>query len=251
MPNLLTVPNSGIISFDNRVFGNLTTPDLSASSRITYDAGGSINITSYTTAATALDRFTVDGTQGRLFSVTDVLTGTLFSVNNITGLPILEVGDSNTVIAGRFNTNAWVVSGINTGIGSLPSATDRLSVSGNSTFVGNVSATGTIITQNGTSDNWNNTTTTVRSNSANWNNAYNTSTLVQNNSASWAEPIRRFDFTTVLGTDISYSGTAPLGTPETNMIWKLIRLTYANNGSVSNSASALNSWTGRLTAAYI
>jgi len=97
----------------------------------------------------------------------------------------------------------------------------------------------------------NNTIYDAVGNSNEWNFAYNTSTLVQNNSASWAEPIRRFDFTTVLGTDISYSGTAPLGTPETTMIWKLIRLTYANNGSVSNSASALNSWTGRLTAAYI
>ena len=35
--------------------------------------------------------FTVQGSQGELFSVTDSLSGSLFSVNDISGLPILEV----------------------------------------------------------------------------------------------------------------------------------------------------------------
>jgi hypothetical protein len=112
------------------------------------------NITSYTAVATALDLLTVDGTQGRLFSVTDSLTGTLFSVNNITGLPILEVTDQNTVIAGQFNTNAFVVSGTKTGLGTTPIGTNRLSVSGDSTFIGNVSATGTVYAQQGNSGEW-------------------------------------------------------------------------------------------------
>ena len=144
MANVLTVPNSGIISFDSRAYSNLTVPPLSTSARIGYDGGGGINITSYTTATTALDRFSVDGTQGRLFSVTDALTGTLFSVNNITGLPILEVQDSNTVIAGQYNTNAFVLSGTRLGLGTTPIGTNRLSVSGDSTFVGNLSVTGLI-----------------------------------------------------------------------------------------------------------
>ena len=144
MANVLTVPNSGIISFDSRAYSDLTVPPLSTSARIGYDGGGGVNITSYTTATTALDRFSVDGTQGRLFSVTDALTGTLFSVNNITGLPILEVQDSNTVIAGQYNTNAFVLSGTRLGLGTRPLGTNRLSVSGNSTFVGNLSVTGLI-----------------------------------------------------------------------------------------------------------
>lgn len=144
MANVLTVPNSGIISFDNRAYSDLTVPPLSTSARIGYDGGGGVNITSYTTATTALDRFSVDGTQGRLFSVTDSLTGTLFSVNNITGLPILEVQDSNTVIAGQYNTNAFVLSGTRLGLGTTPLGTNRLSVSGDSTFVGNLSVTGLI-----------------------------------------------------------------------------------------------------------
>ena len=144
MANVLTVPNSGIISFDSRAYSDLTVPPLSTSARIGYDGGGGVNITSYTTATTALDRFSVDGTQGRLFSVTDALTGTLFSVNNITGLPILEVQDSNTVIAGQYNTNAFVLSGTRLGLGTTPLSTNRLSVSGDSTFVGNLSVTGLI-----------------------------------------------------------------------------------------------------------
>jgi hypothetical protein len=62
---------------------------------------------------------------------------------------------------------------------------------------------------------------------------------------------KRFDYTTVLGIDYSYSGTAIQDTPETSFTWNLVRLTYNNNGTISNQASALNSWTGRLTAAYI
>ena len=149
MANVLTVPNSGIISFDNRAFSisNLSVPPLSTSARIGYGNTGDINITSYTTAATALDRFTVDGTQGRLFSVTDSLTGTLFSVNNITGLPILEVRDRDTVIAGKFNTNALVVSGAQVSIGNTPFNTSKLGVSGNVTVVGDISGTGVVYAQ--------------------------------------------------------------------------------------------------------
>jgi hypothetical protein len=161
MANVLTVPNSGIISFDSRDYSNLTVPPLSTSVRIGYDGGGGVNITSYTTAITALDRFSVDGTQGRLFSVNDSLTGTLFSVNNITGLPILEVQDSNTVIAGQYNTNAFVLSGIRTGLGTIPLGTSRLSVSGDSTFVGTISTS-----SHGTSENWQSTFTTVQNNTA-------------------------------------------------------------------------------------
>ena len=35
--------------------------------------------------------FSVDGSNGRLFGVTDEVTGTVFSVNDAAGLPIVEV----------------------------------------------------------------------------------------------------------------------------------------------------------------
>jgi len=46
--------------------------------------------------------FTVQGSQGELFSVTDSLTGSLFSVNDISGLPILEVFSDNTTLIGNY-----------------------------------------------------------------------------------------------------------------------------------------------------
>ena len=46
--------------------------------------------------------FTVQGSQGELFSITDSLTGSLFSVNDISGLPILEVFSDNTTLIGNY-----------------------------------------------------------------------------------------------------------------------------------------------------
>jgi hypothetical protein len=46
--------------------------------------------------------FTVQGSSGELFSVTDSLTGSLFSVNDISGLPILEVFSDNSVLIGSY-----------------------------------------------------------------------------------------------------------------------------------------------------
>ena len=46
--------------------------------------------------------FTVQGSSGELFSITDDLTGSLFAVNDISGLPILEVFDNDTVLMGNY-----------------------------------------------------------------------------------------------------------------------------------------------------
>jgi phage baseplate assembly protein gpV len=144
MPNILTVPASGIISFDSRTGTDFNVPNLENSVRIAYDSNGGLNINSYVTGVSGVERFSIDGTQGRLFSVTDILTGTLFSVNNIAGLPILEVKDFNTVIAGQFNTNALVVSGSQVALGLMPYDASRLGVSGNVNVIGNITASGNI-----------------------------------------------------------------------------------------------------------
>jgi hypothetical protein len=46
--------------------------------------------------------FKVQGSQGELFSIIDSLTGSLFSVNDISGLPILEVFSDNTTLMGSY-----------------------------------------------------------------------------------------------------------------------------------------------------
>jgi hypothetical protein len=53
----------------------------------------------------------IQGSQGQLFSVTDNLSGSLFSVNDISGLPILQVSSDDSVKLGTFNAEAIKVSG--------------------------------------------------------------------------------------------------------------------------------------------
>jgi hypothetical protein len=67
---------------------------------------GSLNI--YKSGSTV---FEIQGSQGQLFSVTDSLSGSLFSVNDISGIPILEVFSDDTVKIGTFNNEAIIVSG--------------------------------------------------------------------------------------------------------------------------------------------
>ncbi len=54
--------------------------------------------------------FVVRGSQGELFSVTDSLTGSLFSVNNISGLPIFEVFSDSTTKIGIWPVQALYTS---------------------------------------------------------------------------------------------------------------------------------------------
>lgn len=60
---------------------------------------GTVNVTGSTAGAELL---TVDGTYGRLFTVTDDLSDSLFSVNTVAGLPAFEVFADNTIKIGAF-----------------------------------------------------------------------------------------------------------------------------------------------------
>lgn len=72
--------------------------------------------------------FTVQGSSGELFSVNDSLTGSLFSVNDISGLPIVEVFSDNTTLWGSYQapslnttTKTSLTAGTNT-IYSIPTS---------------------------------------------------------------------------------------------------------------------------------
>lgn len=71
-----------------------------------------------------------DGTYGGLFSITDTKEGLLNSVNNISGLSILQVWDDNRVILGSFYDPALTVSGSTTFIGPTGSTSSKLHISG-------------------------------------------------------------------------------------------------------------------------
>ncbi|MDB4761384.1 hypothetical protein OAG04_00070 [bacterium] len=58
--------------------------------------------------------FSVDGSNGRLFGVTDEVTGTVFSVNDAAGLPIVEVestSDFDKITIGEYGSDLLVLSG--------------------------------------------------------------------------------------------------------------------------------------------
>jgi hypothetical protein len=80
------------------------------------------------------------GTSGSLFSISDSLSGSLMSVNDISGLPILEVFDDDRVVMGSFGQNTLVVTGSLVGIGtSVPTSLLHVdgtghSATGNPTF---------------------------------------------------------------------------------------------------------------------
>lgn len=140
MSNILTVPASGAIYFDGGGAGSSTTPDLTGSAvSLSYDGNAGLNITSYNALST--DRFSVDGSNGRLFSISDSLTGTIFSVNDAAGLPIIEVESDtiDTVTIGTYGTNAFVVKDDKVGIGTA-TPNEKLTVVGNISASGNVNA---------------------------------------------------------------------------------------------------------------
>ena len=55
----------------------------------------------------------VQGNQGQLFSITDSLSGSLFSVGDISGIPILEVFSNEIVKIGSFGSEGIIVNGSN------------------------------------------------------------------------------------------------------------------------------------------
>jgi len=111
---------------------------------------------------------TVQGSQGELFSITDSLSGSLYSVNDISGLPILEVFSDNTVLIGNYQdpmliTTAKVVQ-TNSGsftVYSLPTASYDTAFFEYSIKSGSNARAGTIMAiQAGSSVNFTETTTT-------------------------------------------------------------------------------------------
>lgn len=127
MSNVLINPSSGIIEFNINTAGTSNFRGLTGGSRIFYKNTGELNIVSFVTGDT--NRFSVDGANGRLLTIQDTLTGSLFSVNDEAGIPIFEVFDDERVVAGQYNSYVFAISGVNVGIGT-PTPTQKLDVRG-------------------------------------------------------------------------------------------------------------------------
>jgi hypothetical protein len=97
--------------------------------------------------------FSTVGSLGELFTVTDSLTGSLFSVNDVSGFPILEVfSDSTTVVGDYFSPMFLATKKITSSVGnntiySIPTASydamfcDYTIKSGSNVRAGQISAT--------------------------------------------------------------------------------------------------------------
>jgi hypothetical protein len=83
------------------------------------------------------------GTSGQLFTVTDGLSGSLFSVNTISGLPVLEAFSDFSFVAGPYGVNNLFVSGSRVGI-MTGTPTAVLDVVGNTRITGSTVITGSL-----------------------------------------------------------------------------------------------------------
>ena len=133
----------------------LSVEDHSGNSYLAVRGGGNVGIgtaipTSKLNAygsGSNLSVFKAEGGNGTLFEVTDQLSGSLFSVNTIAGIPILEVFSNNTIVAGQYGSNALVISGSKVGIGlATPLSKKSLSISGDAQVLGSFTkASGTFL----------------------------------------------------------------------------------------------------------
>ncbi len=149
---------------ESRLFNVTASRTIISSSQST--ASGS-SLTVYGSGSTQ-PVFTVQGSQGELFSVTDSLSGSLFSVNDISGLPILEVFSDNTTLIGNYLDPMLIttakVTQTNSGsfvLYSLPTASYDTAFFEYSVKSGSNARAGTIMAiQSGSAVNFTETTTT-------------------------------------------------------------------------------------------
>jgi hypothetical protein len=125
MADIRITPAASVMAF---------TSSLNFKETLTQEASGSLTLLgSGSTGRT--DLFTVNGNNGTLFSVSDDLSNSLFSVNTIAGLPVIEAFANNTIVMGTYGQNVLVVTGSSVGIGTAtPGA--KLHVEGTSYFTG-------------------------------------------------------------------------------------------------------------------
>ncbi len=136
-----------------------------SNNKVLYLEGSSGNVGIGT--KTPLAKLDIQGTQGQLFSVTDDLSGSIFAVSDISGVPIFDVNssglstfDGNVTVDGNINVNAQILTpgGSNLGlnpntglvtVGGTLQTSSNVRVLGQSLFLSNSSVFNKI-TLNGT-----------------------------------------------------------------------------------------------------
>ena len=117
--NLVITPNIGSANDPNIVFSGA---DAST-------AAQNITLTAYPTNGGTLS---FDGSAGQLFSLTNSMSGTIFSANDVSGIPSLEILDTGLVKIAQYSGNVLLGTSTDTGLAKLQ-------------IVGSVSLTGSIL----------------------------------------------------------------------------------------------------------
>jgi cytoskeletal protein CcmA (bactofilin family) len=111
--NILTVLDNGTVGIGRTPTQTL---DIAGTTRMSgsFNTAVSGSILTVQGSGSAQPIFTVLGSQGELFSIIDSLSGSLFSVNDISGLPIMEVFSDNTTLIGNYQAPALITTAKNT-----------------------------------------------------------------------------------------------------------------------------------------
>ena len=136
--DIFITPTSGTVDFNNGVFGSvlgtiatmkvydsLTSGNLSIQNSATSNLSG----VKFLNRGNPGNVFEAYGTYGNLFTISDDLTDSIFSINNSAGLPVFDVYSNNSVYAGQYASGDFTISGNKIGIGTkTPSS--KLQVNG-------------------------------------------------------------------------------------------------------------------------
>ena len=165
--NIITVLNNNVVGINRTPTASL---DVAGTTRLSgsFNTAASGSILTVIGSGSTQPIFTVQGSQGELFSITDSLSGSLFSVNDISGLPILEVFSDNTTLIGDYQDPMLIttkkVTMTNSGsfvVYSLPTASYDTAFFDYSIKSGSNARAGQIMAiQSGSSVNFTETTTT-------------------------------------------------------------------------------------------
>jgi len=101
--NTFTIGISGETSLEaqiNEMSGLTINGDLNVNGNSIF-SGDSTNVVKIFGSGDTSPLISIEGSSGELFTVTDSLSGELFGVNNVSGIPIFEVYDDNTILMGN------------------------------------------------------------------------------------------------------------------------------------------------------
>jgi hypothetical protein len=83
----------------------------------------------------------VEASNGQLFSVTNSLTGTIFSANDVSGIPSIEVTSTGLVKLAQYSGNVLIGTGLDDGV-------NKMQITGSLAVSGIVTSGGSVLTNN-------------------------------------------------------------------------------------------------------